>query len=117
MAKKGKRVEGQLSFDLDALWGASEGERDEQVRQAGRDDVEAGGTTINAHYTDAAHTRAVWGALTRLGLTEGEVLEPGSGAGTFIGLAPEGARMTGVPVLSAGTSMGLRRGRGTPRGR
>uniref|UniRef100_UPI003899C835 helicase-related protein n=1 Tax=Pigmentiphaga litoralis TaxID=516702 RepID=UPI003899C835 len=55
-------------------------------------------TTINAHYTDAAYAKAVWGTLARLGFTEGEVLEPGSGAGTFIGLAPEGARMTGVEL-------------------
>ena len=55
-------------------------------------------TTINAHYTDAAYAQAVWGTLARLGFTEGEVLEPGAGAGTFIGLAPEGAGVSGVEL-------------------
>ncbi|MEX5265898.1 helicase-related protein [Kocuria sp. CPCC 205231] len=61
-------------------------------------------TVINAHYTDPAIATEVWGALTGLGFEGGRVLEPGSGAGTFIGLAPEGAQMTGVeldPVTAA----------------
>lgn len=61
-------------------------------------------TVINAHYTDPAIATEVWGALTGLGFAGGRVLEPGSGAGTFIGLAPEGAQMTGVeldPVTAA----------------
>ena len=55
-------------------------------------------TTLNAHYTDPAVVAQVWRILTGLGFAGGEVLEPGSGAGTFIGLAPEGAAMTGVEV-------------------
>ena len=55
-------------------------------------------TTINAHYTDPAYVRAIWTALQDLGFDAGEVLEPGAGAGTFIGLAPAGARMTGVEL-------------------
>ncbi len=55
-------------------------------------------TTINAHYTDPAYVRAIWTALGDLGFDGGEVLEPGAGAGTFIGLAPAGARMTGVEL-------------------
>lgn len=61
-------------------------------------------TTINAHYTDPTYMRAVWRVVTDLGFTSGRVLEPGSGAGTFIGMAPEGASMTGVeldPVSAA----------------
>lgn len=61
-------------------------------------------TTINAHYTDHAYATAMWAALTRLGFTGGNVLEPGCGAGTFIGTAPAGARMHGVeldPVTAA----------------
>lgn len=53
---------------------------------------------INAHYTDPAIATEVWGALTRLGFAGGRVLEPGSGAGTFIGLAPDGAQTTGVEL-------------------
>lgn len=61
-------------------------------------------TTINAHYTDPALVGAVWDAVGRLGFTEGRVLEPGCGSGTFIGMAPPGAQMTGVeldPVTAA----------------
>lgn len=61
-------------------------------------------TVINAHYTDPAIAAEVWGALTGLGFQGGRVLEPGSGAGTFIGLAPEEVQMTGVeldPVTAA----------------
>lgn len=55
-------------------------------------------TTINAHYTDPAYVLPMWDLLSGLGFTEGEVLEPGCGAGTFIGLAPPGARMTGIEL-------------------
>ncbi|GAB4097683.1 lactate dehydrogenase [Brachybacterium horti] len=55
-------------------------------------------TTINAHFTDPAIAAPMWHALENLGFTDGRVLEPGSGMGTFIGLAPAGARMTGVEL-------------------
>ncbi len=55
-------------------------------------------TTINAHYTDPLIARQMWRALHDLGFTGGAVLEPGSGAGTFIGLAPQAAVMTGVEL-------------------
>ena len=55
-------------------------------------------TTINAHYTDPLIARQMWRALTGLGFTGGAVLEPGSGLGTFIGLAPDGADLTGVEL-------------------
>lgn len=61
-------------------------------------------TTINAHYTDPLIAAEMWRALRSLGLTGGEILEPGSGSGTVIGLAPETARMTGVeldPITAA----------------
>lgn len=61
-------------------------------------------TTINAHYTDPLIVRQMWRAMTALGFDGGRVLEPGSGLGTFLGLAPETARMTGVeldPVTAA----------------
>ena len=60
-------------------------------------------STINAHYTDAAYVEAIWTAVERLGFRGGTVLEPGCGAGTFLGLAPEGAHTIGVeldPVTS-----------------
>jgi len=66
-------------------------------------------TTINAHYTDPLIARQMWRALGDLGFTGGTVLEPGSGAGTFIGLAPERAQMTGVELdpITAGISAAL----------
>ena len=42
--------------------------------------------------------RAIWRAVEDLGFDGGRVLEPGAGAGTFIGLAPAGAQMTGVEL-------------------
>nr|AXV46415.1 helicase [Arthrobacter sp.] len=61
-------------------------------------------TVINAHYTDPALATEIWQTLQTLGFEGGQVLEPGSGAGTFIGLAPEGTTMTGVeldPITAA----------------
>ncbi|WP_420082856.1 DEAD/DEAH box helicase family protein (plasmid) [Streptomyces sp. JL4002] len=59
---------------------------------------------LNAHYTDAGLVGAVWGAVRRLGFDGGRVLEPGSGSGNFIGMAPQDTavtvRMTGVEVES-----------------
>jgi SAM-dependent methyltransferase len=54
--------------------------------------------TLNAHYTDAALVREVWAGVQRLGFTGGSVLEPGCGSGNFIGLAPAGARLTGIEL-------------------
>ena len=55
-------------------------------------------TTINAHYTQPSYAAAMWTTLTDLGFKGGTVLEPGCGAGTFIGLAPASARMIGVEL-------------------
>jgi N12 class adenine-specific DNA methylase/SAM-dependent methyltransferase len=54
--------------------------------------------TINAHYTDAALVKVIWAAARSLGFERGQVLEPGCGSGNFIGLAPEGARVTGIEL-------------------
>ena len=53
-------------------------------------------TTINAHYTDVVYAAAVWEAVTGLGFTGGRVLEPGCGAGVFLGLAPTGTDLVGI---------------------
>lgn len=55
-------------------------------------------TTINAHYTDLGVAAEVWEGLERLGFTGGRVLEPGCGAGAFIGCAPGSATLTGVEL-------------------
>jgi SAM-dependent methyltransferase len=55
-------------------------------------------TTLNAHYTHPQLARAMWDLAARLGFAGGNVLEPGCGLGTFIGLAPTGTAMTGVEV-------------------
>nr|WP_176704916.1 helicase-related protein [Arthrobacter sp.] len=66
-------------------------------------------TVINAHYTDPALATEIWQTLQSLGYEGGNVLEPGSGAGTFIGLAPQGTTMTGVELdpVTAGISQAL----------
>ncbi len=59
---------------------------------------------LNAHYTDPAVAAAMWNAVRDAGFTGGRVLEPGCGAGTFIGLAPPEAQMVGVendPITAA----------------
>ncbi|MDR1431759.1 MAG: helicase, partial [Propionibacteriaceae bacterium] len=55
-------------------------------------------TTINAHYTDPMVVRQMWRIMERLGFDQGIVLEPGCGAGTFIGMAPPSASMVGVEL-------------------
>lgn len=55
-------------------------------------------TTINAHYTSPAIVSEMWASLSRLGIEEGQVLEPGCGSGNFIGSAPEGMSMVGVEL-------------------
>ncbi len=55
-------------------------------------------TVLNAHYTDPRVVEAIWETMQGLGFAGGPVLEPGAGAGTFIGLAPEAARMVGVEL-------------------
>lgn len=75
---------------------------DDEYRAANR-------TVLNAHYTDPALATEIWQTLNILGFKGGRVLEPGSGAGAFIGLAPESAEMTGVELdpITAGISQAL----------
>ena len=62
--------------------------------------------TLNAHYTDVDLVDAMWDTMKDLGFTGGDVLEPGSGSGNFIGRAPKGVNMTGVELdpITAGIS-------------
>lgn len=56
-------------------------------------------TTLNAHYTDPAVVAELWRAAARAGLPDGAVvLEPGCGAGHFVGTAPQSVRMVGVEI-------------------
>jgi N12 class adenine-specific DNA methylase len=66
-------------------------------------------STLNAHYTDAAYTEAIWDAVKSLGFRGGSVLEPGCGSGNFVGIAPDGARMVGVELdpVTAGMARAL----------
>jgi len=61
---------------------------------------QAAATTLNAHYTDPGVVGEVWNFLEESGFTGGRVLEPGSGVGSFIGLAPGSASMVGVELDS-----------------
>ena len=61
-------------------------------------------TVLNAHYTDPAYVREIWSAVQGLGFEGGRVLEPGCGAGTFLGMAPVAVDAVGVeldPVTAA----------------
>ncbi|MCZ2110712.1 MAG: methyltransferase domain-containing protein, partial [Dehalococcoidia bacterium] len=58
-------------------------------------------TTFNAFYTSPAVIDAMYRAVRRLGVpAEATVLEPGCGAGNFLGRAPDGMRFTGVELDS-----------------
>jgi N12 class adenine-specific DNA methylase len=58
-------------------------------------------TTFNAFYTSPLVMRAAFAGLERLGLPAGAlVLEPGCGAGGFMGAAPSGMRFVGVEMDS-----------------
>jgi N12 class adenine-specific DNA methylase len=93
--------------DAKPEWAAEYTTLREQLSEAEWD--AAARTTINAHYTDPLIARQIWRTVERLGFQNGRVLEPGSGAGTFIGLAPTTAEMTGVELdpLTASIAAGL----------
>ncbi len=55
-------------------------------------------STLNAHYTDPRVADAMWTAVQALGFSTGRVLEPGCGAGAFLGLAPSGCDLVGVEL-------------------
>lgn len=59
-----------------------------QLREAG----------LTAFYTAPDVADAMWGALKEAGLSDGTVLEPGSGVGGFIASAPATVRMVGVEI-------------------
>jgi N12 class adenine-specific DNA methylase len=46
-------------------------------------------TTLNAHYTPVELAGVMWDTVLGLGFDGGRVLEPGCGAGTFLGTAPK----------------------------
>lgn len=54
--------------------------------------------TMSMHYTPQPIAEAMWDGLRSLGFERGEVLEAGSGAGTFFGVSPEGAHHTGIEL-------------------
>ncbi|PNG19496.1 hypothetical protein C1J00_25330, partial [Streptomyces cahuitamycinicus] len=53
---------------------------------------------LSMHYTPQPIAEAMWDGLRAFGFERGEVLEAGSGAGTFFGVAPSGAYLTGVEL-------------------
>ncbi|MEU5425566.1 hypothetical protein AB0H73_08145 [Streptomyces olivoreticuli] len=54
--------------------------------------------TLSMHYTPQPIAEAMWDGLRAFGFERGDVLEAGSGAGTFFGVAPNGARLTGIEL-------------------
>ena len=84
-------------FDRDRDdWAEERAELQELLGEAGW--AAARRTTLNAHYTHPAIAGEMWRLAGELGFREGRVLEPGAGAGVFIGLAPDGADITGVEL-------------------
>jgi len=60
--------------------------------------AEARRTTLNAHYTHPAIADAMWELTATIGVRGGRGVEPGCGAGVFIGLAPSAVEMVGVEL-------------------
>ncbi|MDN6442143.1 helicase [Acidipropionibacterium jensenii] len=82
--------------ESDPSYAAQRAELRDLVGKTGYD--AASRTTLNAHYTDPSIDRSMWQALADLGFDGGSVLEPGCGAGTFIGTAPMPVRAVGVEL-------------------
>lgn len=64
---------------------------------------EARASTLNAFYTSPTVVKAMYEALSNMGLTKGNVLEPSCGVGNFMGLVPdsmENIKMYGVELDS-----------------
>ena len=64
---------------------------------------EARASTLNAFYTSPTVIKAMYEALSNMGLSKGNVLEPSCGVGNFMGLVPdsmEKIRMYGVELDS-----------------
>ena len=55
-------------------------------------------TTLNAHYTHPEIAEAMWDFAATLGAAQGRAIEPGCGAGVFVGLAPPEVAMTGIEL-------------------
>lgn len=85
-------------FDDDSSRHATERETLRELLGSDQAWAAARRTVLNAHYTDASVVTAMWGLVGDLGFTGGRVLEPGCGAGNFIGFAPDTAHMVGVEL-------------------
>ena len=60
-------------------------------------------STLNAHYTSPMVIRAIYETVERLGLHNGNILEPSCGVGNFFGMLPDsmaGSRLYGVELDS-----------------
>ena len=84
--------------ERDPAWAAERDLLQELLSEA--EYTQARRTVLSAYYTDPTYVAAIWQTLTDLGFAGGRVLEPGCGSGTFLGLAPEGARVVGVELDS-----------------
>lgn len=90
---------------LDRVPEGLRGARDELESLLSEKDFDAARrTTLNAHFTAPRYAESMWRLTRDLGFTQGRVLEPGCGLGTFMAAAPDGAQMVGVemdPITAA----------------
>ena len=64
---------------------------------------QARASTLTAHFTPPVVIKAMYKALSNMGFTQGNILEPSCGIGNFMGLLPEsmsGSKMYGVEIDS-----------------
>ena len=64
---------------------------------------QARASTLTAHFTPPVVIKAMYKALSNMGFTQGNILEPSCGIGNFMGLMPESmseSKMYGVEIDS-----------------
>ncbi|MDR1703319.1 MAG: DEAD/DEAH box helicase family protein, partial [Clostridiales bacterium] len=92
----------QQAFDKDnAGWGKEYAELKSLLTPEEYDSARA--SVLNAHYTSPTVIRAMYETLERMGVTEGNILEPSCGVGNFLGLLPDSmkkAKLYGVELDS-----------------
>jgi N12 class adenine-specific DNA methylase len=85
----------ELFDDAREEWAPERAELRELVGEDGY--AQARRTTLNAHYTHPQIATAMWDIASALGVS-GRGVEPGCGAGVFIGHAPAGLELIGVEL-------------------
>jgi len=85
------QTSGGLKSELPGVWKSNGSKTDAELKSLLPADEysEARASTLNAFYTSPTVIKAMYEALSNMGLSKGNVLEPSCGVGNFMGLVPE----------------------------